>query len=73
MDLEKSTPNLLVFNTAFHHMDDHGYYDQWTDHTIRVKPSLLHDTELTVSGKNHRMIKDYIADSFMCALEEEVE
>ena len=27
---EKSTPNRLVFDTAFHHMDEGGYYDGCT-------------------------------------------
>lgn len=64
IDLDKSTGDRLVFNTAFHHMDDNGSYTQWTEHTITVEPSLIHDFELTISGRNVNGIKDYIAEHF---------
>jgi hypothetical protein len=70
---EKSNSEKLVFETSFHHMNENGYYDGWSDHTITVKPSLTFGFNMTVSGKNRNEIKDYIGDVFYDALRTEVE
>ena len=72
IDLDKSTPEKLVFYTDFHHMNEVGYYDGWTEHRITVRPSLAFGFTLTISGKNRNEIKDYIHQAFDCALNEEV-
>jgi hypothetical protein len=64
--------DVLIFTTAFHHMDEAGFYDGWTEHTIRVKPSLAWGFDLKVSGRDRNGIKEYIADMFACWLNEEV-
>ena len=64
IDLERSTDKKLVFHTAFHHMNDAGYYTCWTEHTVTVTPAFLGGFDLKVSGRNTRDIKDYIADTF---------
>lgn len=58
----------LVFNTSFHHMDDNGMYDGWTEHAVTIKPCLLFGFDLKVSGRDRRDIKDYIAECFHAAL-----
>jgi hypothetical protein len=68
LDWEHSTAERLYFKTAFHHMDDHGSYDGWTEHTVFVTPSLLHGVKLSITGRNRRDIKDYIHDCFHDAL-----
>ena len=73
LDLEKSTPNKLVFHTAFHHMNDNGYYIAWTDHEITVKPNLAFDIDITISGKNRNEIKEVIHQEFHNCLTQEVE
>src|SRR5208283_5262110 len=40
IDFVASTPEKLVFNASYHHMDQNGFYDGWTDHIITVRPSL---------------------------------
>ena len=52
LDYEKSNNARLVFHTSFHHMDENGCYNGWTDHTIRVKPCLAFGFIITASGKN---------------------
>jgi hypothetical protein len=64
--------DILLFTTAYHHMDEDGFYDGWTEHTVRVKPSLAWGFDLTVSGRDRNDIKDYIADVFACWLNEMV-
>jgi len=72
MDLGRSTDTKLVFRTAFHHMDDNGSYDGWTDHVITVTPSFGHGMDIKISGENRNQIKDHTADVFRFALETEV-
>lgn len=72
LDMERSTSERLVFNTAFHHMDEQGGYDGWTEHTVTVTPSLIGGINLRVSGRNRNDIKDYIFECFESALKESV-
>lgn len=65
---EKSTPNKLVFQADFHHMDEHGYYDGWSEHEVIVTPSLAFGFDVKVTGRNKRNIKEYISDTFHHAL-----
>lgn len=58
----------LTFQTSFHHMNENGYYDGWTKHSVIIRPSLSHGFTLRVTGRNRNDIKDYIADAFYAAL-----
>jgi hypothetical protein len=73
LDLNKSTPSKLVFATAFHHMDDHGSYDGWTDHTVIVTADLGLGFDLKVTGRNRSDIKDYLGEIFSAALDTEID
>lgn len=73
LDIDKSTGEKLVFTTSFHHMNDNGMYVRWTDHTVTVRPSLIHRFTLKVGGRNYRDVKDYIAETFNWCLSTEVE
>jgi hypothetical protein len=64
VDMEKSTPDKLIIHTSFHHMNDVGMYDEWTDHTITVRASLAHGFSLSISGRNRHDIKDYLHELF---------
>ena len=68
IDLDRSTEERLVFATAFHHMDENGFYDGWTDHTVTVRGSLAFGFRLTISGRDRNQIKDYVHESFEHAL-----
>lgn len=63
-DFERSKPERLVFHTSYHHMNENGYYDGWTDHTVIVTPSLAWDFNLRITGRNRNAIKDCIAELF---------
>jgi hypothetical protein len=67
-DFDTSTPEKLVFVTSFHHMNEAGYYDGWTEHKVIVTPSLAHGFTLKVSGRDRNQIKDYIGEVFNHAL-----
>lgn len=72
-DFDKSTGERLVFNTAYHHMNENGYYDGWTEHVVTVRPSLVNGIVLTISGRNRNDIKDYLSDIFDAALSSDIE
>ncbi len=59
-----SKDDRLVFDTSFHHMDENGGYNGWTEHKVLVTPSLIFGFNIRVTGKNQNDIKDYIAQTF---------
>lgn len=69
-DIDASRADCLVIHTSFHHMDENGYYCGWSDHVIRVRAHLAFGSTVSVSGRNVRDIKDYIADTFDSAMSE---
>ena len=72
IDLSASTPDKLVIRTEYHHMNNAGMYDGWTKHDIIVTPSLAHNYNLRITGRDRNGIKDYIAEVFGVALETEI-
>jgi hypothetical protein len=69
IDLEASTPNKLMFNTSYHHMDDAGSYEGWSDHSVVITPDLATGFSVKVAGKDRNDIKDYIGEAFSRALD----
>lgn len=68
IDLDASSEEKIVFTTAYHHMDDNGMYDGWTDHVVTVRPSLAFGFRLTIRGRDRNQIKEYIHEAFHEAL-----
>lgn len=62
-DIEASKHNRLVFNTSFHHMNECGMYDGWTEHQVILTPT-FDSFNIRVTGRGRNGIKDYIAESF---------
>lgn len=63
-EIEACDDKRIVFSTSFHHMDENGFYDGWTEHKVTIHASLTVEISVAVSGINKRGIKDYIADVF---------
>lgn len=72
LDRDASTPEKLVFTFGFHHMNDTGMYDGWTQHTLTVKPSLQFGIDIRISGRDRNQIKDYLYEIFQNALTDTV-
>ena len=72
INLDESSGDRLRLYGSFHHMDEHGYYDGWTEHTIDVTASLAFGLNLRVTGRNRNDIKDYLADMFQHILGSEL-
>ena len=71
-DFDKSTPNKLVFQTSYHHMNQNGYYDGWTEHTITVTPSLQFGFDAVIGGRDRNGWKEYAYEVVNGCLNEEV-
>ena len=61
---DESKDNKLVFDTAFHHMNEGGYYDGWTEHKVIITPDLMNDFNVEITGNNRNQIKEYIHSCF---------
>ena len=73
IDLDRSDGrSKVVLTTSFHHMNQNGMYDGWTEHTVIVRPCLLFGFRLSISGKDRNQIKEYMHETFSHALREEV-
>lgn len=71
LDLDLSHSDRLVIKTSFHHMNEVGYYDGWTDHVITVTPSFS-GINLRISGRNRNNIKENLHEEFEYALTRDV-
>ncbi|MFA5572179.1 MAG: hypothetical protein WDA42_03655 [Candidatus Bathyarchaeia archaeon] len=58
----ESTPQRLVFHFDFHHMNERGFYEDWSTYKMVVSPSLTHGFDLRIYGKNKNGIKEYFYD-----------
>ena len=72
LDFDRSKPNRLVFTASYHHMNDGGMYDGWTDHDIIVTPDLSFGFVLRITGVDRDQIKDYLGDMFAEALRQDI-
>ena len=69
VDVRRSTPDrLLLMGADFHHMNENGYYDGWSEHDIIVTPSLSSGLTVKVTGHNRDGIVDYLTDLMRIAL-----
>ena len=66
---DRSSIDKLVFDTSFHHMNDAGYYDGWTEHRVTVTPSFIGRFDVRVGGRDRNGIKEYITECFLTALD----
>lgn len=66
-EVENDATRGFRLRTSFHHMNDVGYYDGWTEHMVRVRAT-FHGLDITVTGSNRNDIKDHIAEVFRDAL-----
>jgi len=53
----------LRFDVSFHHMNEDGFYDGWTDHTVTVYPE-FDGVRVVVGGRDRNDIKGYIGEVF---------
>lgn len=62
LDLDASKPEKIVLSLSFHHMDEGGSYDGWTDHVVTVRPSFVFGYHIGISGRDRNNIKEYLSE-----------
>ena len=72
-----STGKKLIICSAYHCMNEGGYYDGWVNFIVIVKPSLQFGIELNIVGrfsenKSAYGLKDYLFEVFDEALNREI-
>ncbi len=72
LDLDASNDELLVFTLSFHHTDESGAYDGWTEHTVKVTGSLTSQFTLDITGNDRNEITDYLAKVYGYALRQDI-
>jgi len=60
---EKSSREKLVFAVSFHHMNEVGFYDGWTEHLVIVTHDLF-GLNIRITGRNRNNIKEYLSDVY---------
>lgn len=72
-EFENSTPKRLVFSFSYHHMNENGYYDGWTNHKCIITPSFVGGFDMHITGSNRNDCKEYFYQTFDYALRQEVD
>lgn len=67
IDLDDSHAARLVLACGYHHMNENGMYDGWTEHRIIVTPS-FNGITIRITGRDRNQIKDYLYETFQYAL-----
>lgn len=64
LDDEKANPEKLSFYLSYHHMNDGGMYDGWTEHTVTARASLVFGLDVRIGGRDRNDIKDYLGEVY---------
>jgi hypothetical protein len=71
IDTDLSGDEKVVLTFSYHHMDQNGYYDGWTEHTAVVTPSFM-GINLRITGRDRNETKDYLYQTYEYVLTQEV-
>lgn len=67
----------FILHFGYHHMNEHGMYTHWTEHTLTVVPNLAHDFRLVFDDFSEEDIDngldDYLYEVFDTALREVID
>lgn len=69
ISLEDSSHDKIVITSAYHKLNEYGYYEGWIDLIVTVTPSLILDFVLTIDGEGiDDLDREYLQDEFGNAL-----
>lgn len=63
LNYDLSTDIKIVFDFAWHHMDEDGFYCGESDHQLIITP-MFSDKDLRITGRRQADIKDYLYQLF---------
>ena len=55
--------NKIVISFGFHHMDENGMYDGWTNHDLIIRPD-FDGFKIKITGRDRNCVKDYLYELF---------
>jgi len=64
IDIENSSSKKVVITFGWHHLNEDGYYDGWTQHKLIVKPHLSMGIDMNITGHDRNGIKEYLYELF---------
>jgi hypothetical protein len=70
IDLTKSKVDKIIIKFSWHHMDPNGFYAGWYDYVLTIKPSLVYDFDIKITGKEPPSsdggfgLKEFFYDTF---------
>lgn len=70
--VEMLSSTKCVFSFSFHHMDEMGGYDGWTEHKLIVVPTFS-GLDMHITGRDKNQIKEYLYDVYYHALNQEID
>lgn len=74
---EECKRDKIVFDSAFHVMDEYGYYDGWIEFKVIVRPSFMgFDLDIKPLQRKtyfNNYLRDYVFDVFWDALDSEID
>lgn len=73
INIEKSTAKALWLSFSYHHMNENGMYDGWSEHELVVTPSLTSNFDLRITGRDRNQVKDYLYDVYQSNLSDEID
>jgi hypothetical protein len=76
VSLSESKKERIVIKSAYHHMNENGYYDGWSHFRVVVTPSLMNGYNIRLQSigrwpRKYIMTKEYILDTFVEVLDRE--
>jgi len=63
INIDATTEDKVVLDLSFHHMDEHGHYDGWTQHCVIVRPA-FEGLSIRITGRDRNQVKDYLHQVF---------
>jgi hypothetical protein len=72
LDASLRRPGKIALTLSYHHMNEDGFYDGWTEHAVTVCPSLTSGFVLTISGRDRNGIKEYLHELLADSLHQEI-
>ena len=65
---DECRPDKIVLSFGYHHMNDAGMYDGWTQHKAIIKPA-FRGLNICITGPNRNDVKDYLFEVFSDAMD----
>lgn len=74
IDIDRSRSDRVVVYGSYHCMNDGGFYTDWIEYTVRIKPSLAFDFDLLIVGNfgKRQDVKEYLYDLYSGVFSEDI-